>query len=68
MTRGASGLAPLRYGVEIEALKWNSGDCFEICLPIIRLYLHASSSCHTVRNEWWPAAAAADNSPAHTLP
>ena len=25
---------------------------------IIRLYLHVSSSYHTVRDEWWSAAAA----------
>ena len=24
----------------------------------IQLYLHVSSSYHTVRDEWWPAAAA----------
>ena len=38
------------------------------CLPILRLYLHVSSSCDIVRDEWWPAAAAADDLPPHTLP
>ena len=48
-------------------LKWNSGD-YDFCLPIIRLYLHASSYCHIVRDEWWPAAAAEYDSSPYTLP
>ena len=35
---------------------------FETFLPIIRLCLHVSSSCHIVRDEWWTAAAAAGHS------
>ena len=65
MATGPSFSSPLRYGVSIGGLKWNSGDCFEFCLPIIRLYPHASASCHIVRDEWWPAAAVADDSPPH---
>ena len=38
------------------------GDWFGFQLSIIRLYLHVSSSYHTMRDEWWPAAAAAGDS------
>ena len=31
-------------------------------VAVIRVYFHISSSCHIVRDEWWTAAAAADDS------
>ena len=60
--------------ITIQQLRLIGGGCNGILtivlkcfLLIIRLYPHASSSCHILRDEWWPTAAAADDSPPHTL-
>ena len=69
MTSGDIVFSSITIRRLVGGLKWNSDDyLFWIFFSKCKLlYLHASSSCHIVRDEWWPAAAAADDSTPHTL-
>ena len=64
MTRGYHVFSSITIWRFIWGLKWKLCDSFK-CFTLNNTIV---SSRHIVRDEWWPAAVAADEQPRHTLP